>query len=111
MKILAVCGSLRKDSFNRMALRAAQSMAPSGVQVEIFDLHGIPVYSQDDDAQPDRVGDEGREHGGVGYLLKPVSVPNSSAAPAVTTSPPGGGPSSSTAVPPVTCRTATRSRE
>jgi chromate reductase len=58
MKILAICGSLRKDSFNRLALKAAQSLAPSGVQVEIFDLQGIPLYSQDDEAQtPARVAE------------------------------------------------------
>lgn len=58
MKILAICGSLRKESFNRMALKAAQSLVPAGVAIEIFDLHGIPVYSQDDEGQtPPRVAE------------------------------------------------------
>ena len=52
LKFLGIAGSLRKDSFNRAALRAAQGLAPDGVEVEIFDLDGIPVYNQDDEAAP-----------------------------------------------------------
>ncbi len=47
---------------------------------------------------------------GASYLLKPVSVPNSSAAPSVTTGVPGAGPVASTAVSPLTARTTTRRR-
>jgi len=50
--ILGIAGSLRKDSLNRAALRAAQALAPEGVRVEIFDLDGIPVYNQDDETSP-----------------------------------------------------------
>jgi chromate reductase len=52
MKILGIAGSLRKQSYNLGALRAAQQLAPSDVTMEIFDLNGIPVYSQDLDGTP-----------------------------------------------------------
>ena len=52
MKILGISGSLRKASFNRMALNAAQSQLPAGAQMDVFDLDGIPVYNQDQDATP-----------------------------------------------------------
>lgn len=50
--ILGIAGSLRKGSWNRAALRVAQAVAPEGVQVEIFDLDGIPLFNQDDEAVP-----------------------------------------------------------
>lgn len=52
MKILGIPGSLRKASFNRMALNAAKSLLPAGASLDIFDLEGIPVYNQDQDATP-----------------------------------------------------------
>ena len=50
MKILAVSGSLRADSFNTHLLRAAAAVAPEGIEVELFDPAGIrdlPVYDED----------------------------------------------------------------
>ena len=52
MTILGIAGSLRKASFNRAALRAAQQLAPAGATVEIFDLEGIPPFNQDEEARP-----------------------------------------------------------
>ena len=52
ISILGIAGSLRKASYNRGALRAAQQLAPKGATIEIFDLDGIPVFNQDDDKQP-----------------------------------------------------------
>jgi len=43
---------LRQGSYNRMALRAAQQLAPEGVKLETFDLHGIPVFNQDEEKSP-----------------------------------------------------------
>ena len=37
MRILAVSGSLRADSYNSSLLRAASDAAPEGVEVELFD--------------------------------------------------------------------------
>lgn len=51
-KILGICGSLRKDSFNGFALKAAQELVPAGAQLELIHLHGIPVFNQDDELAP-----------------------------------------------------------
>jgi chromate reductase, NAD(P)H dehydrogenase (quinone) len=52
VKILGIAGSLRKQSFNRAALRAAQKLAPAGATVDVFELDGIPLYNQDQEANP-----------------------------------------------------------
>ena len=45
--VLGVCGSLRKDSYNRMALRAAAELKPATVAFEVCELAGIPIYDED----------------------------------------------------------------
>jgi chromate reductase, NAD(P)H dehydrogenase (quinone) len=50
--ILGIAGSLRKQSYNRAALRAAQQLAPEGVRLEIFELDGIPSFNQDEEGHP-----------------------------------------------------------
>jgi chromate reductase len=52
ISILGICGSLRKGSFNRLCLQAAQQLAPAETKVEIFDLHEIPVFNQDYETNP-----------------------------------------------------------
>jgi chromate reductase, NAD(P)H dehydrogenase (quinone) len=52
VKILGIAGSLRKASYNRGALRAAQQLCPQGATIEVFELDGIPGFSQDDERQP-----------------------------------------------------------
>ena len=47
MKVLGICGSLRKASLNMMALKAAESLAPQGMQIEIADISQVPVYNED----------------------------------------------------------------
>lgn len=51
-KILGIPGSLRQGSYNLSALRAAQQLAPPDIDLEIFDLHGIPPFSEDDEKNP-----------------------------------------------------------
>ena len=51
-RILGIAGSLRRQSYNRSALRAARELAPAGVTVDIFELDGIPLFSEDDERQP-----------------------------------------------------------
>jgi chromate reductase, NAD(P)H dehydrogenase (quinone) len=46
-KVLAISGSLRMASTNTMALRAAQSLAPDDMQIEIADIAQIPMYNGD----------------------------------------------------------------
>src|SRR5688572_23434005 len=52
MQILGIAGSLRRQSYNRSALRAAQQLAPAGVTINIFELDGIPAFSEDDEKNP-----------------------------------------------------------
>jgi chromate reductase, NAD(P)H dehydrogenase (quinone) len=50
--ILGIAGSLRKQSWNRAALVAAQQLVPEGVELNIFGLEGIPLFNQDDEQHP-----------------------------------------------------------
>jgi chromate reductase, NAD(P)H dehydrogenase (quinone) len=52
IKILGIAGSLRKASYNRAALRAAQVLAPDDAEVEIIELDGIPSFSEDIEREP-----------------------------------------------------------
>jgi chromate reductase len=50
MKVLAISGSLRRDSHNSALLRAAAELLPPSVQLEIFDgLKAVEPYDEDDD--------------------------------------------------------------
>jgi chromate reductase, NAD(P)H dehydrogenase (quinone) len=51
--ILGFAGSLRQGSYNCALLRAAQALAPTGMEFEIFDLMPIPLYNADIEAQGD----------------------------------------------------------
>ncbi len=51
LNILGICGSLRKGSFNLMALKTAQELAPAGMMIERFDIAPIPLYNEDVKAQ------------------------------------------------------------
>jgi chromate reductase len=53
MNVLAIPGSLREGSYNLMALRAAQKLAPAGMQITIASLTGVPLLNQDLRAQGD----------------------------------------------------------
>jgi chromate reductase len=53
-RILGIAGSLRKASWNKAVLRAAQALVPADASIEIFDLEGIPPFNQDDEKQPPR---------------------------------------------------------
>src|SRR5258708_29613237 len=47
IKVLAVCGSLRKASYNMAALRVAIAQKPSNMMVEVADISQIPPYNED----------------------------------------------------------------
>jgi len=56
MKVLAISGSLRRDSHNTTLLRAAAELLPPPVELELFDgLKAVEPYDEDDDqgAGPD----------------------------------------------------------
>ncbi len=46
-KVAGICGSLRKGSYNAKALRAAQELAPAGMEIDLIRLTGIPLYNRD----------------------------------------------------------------
>ena len=53
MRLLAVSGSLRRDSHNSRLLRAAAQQLPPGVEFEIYDgLKQLPPFDEDDEASP-----------------------------------------------------------
>jgi len=52
LTILGIAGSLRKSSYNRGALRAAQQLVPENVRIEVFELDGIPPFNQDQEGNP-----------------------------------------------------------
>lgn len=52
IRILGIAGSLRRESYNRAALRAATKLLPEGAILETFELDGIPVFNQDEEQNP-----------------------------------------------------------
>jgi len=52
VNILGFAGSLRKNSYNKALLRAADELVPRNAKLGIFDLEGIPPFNQDLEAQP-----------------------------------------------------------
>ena len=50
MRVLAISGSLRRDSHNTRLLRAAARLAPPPAELELFEgLKDVPPYDEDDD--------------------------------------------------------------
>lgn len=47
LKILGICGSLRKASLNMAALRACNELLPQGMALQITTIADIPMYNQD----------------------------------------------------------------
>jgi len=53
MRILAISGSLRRDSHNSRLLRAAAELLPTGDELVLWEgLRYVPPYDQDDDVEP-----------------------------------------------------------
>ena len=57
MKILAFAGSLRKNSYNRMLLKAIEQLKPGNMEIEFTELNDIPLYNGDveDEGVPEPV--------------------------------------------------------
>jgi chromate reductase, NAD(P)H dehydrogenase (quinone) len=52
MKVLAISGSLRDESFNTKLLRAAAELAPDGVELELWNgLKAVPPFDEDDEGE------------------------------------------------------------
>lgn len=51
-EIAVVVGSLRRDSFNRKLANAVVKLAPSEFSFNQMQINDLPLYNQDDDANP-----------------------------------------------------------
>jgi chromate reductase len=47
MKVLAMVGSLRKGSYNKLALKAAIELKPAGMEIETAEIGDLPLYNDD----------------------------------------------------------------
>ena len=50
--VAVLVGSLRKESFNRKMANVLCKMAPASLDLEIVEIGNLPLYNQDDDANP-----------------------------------------------------------
>jgi chromate reductase len=50
--VAVLIGSLRKDSFNRKMANALIGLAPPELKLSIVEIGNLPLYNQDDDANP-----------------------------------------------------------
>jgi chromate reductase, NAD(P)H dehydrogenase (quinone) len=57
VKILAISGSLRRDSYNTKLLRAAEELAPARTEFDFFaELEAVPPYNEDRDTDEAPLG-------------------------------------------------------
>jgi chromate reductase len=47
IRVLGISGSLRKGSYNTALLKVALELVPEGMQIDIADLHAVPLYDND----------------------------------------------------------------
>lgn len=52
IRILGIAGSLRQQSYNRAALRAATQLVPENATIEVFEIDGFPGFSEDEEQNP-----------------------------------------------------------
>ena len=83
MKVLGICGSLRRQSTNMNLLRYAREHAPPGMQIEIADLSAVPFYNADIAEKPAAVQTLLSNIGQVDALLFACPEYNYSIAPAL----------------------------
>jgi len=55
-RIVAFAGSLRRGSFNRALIHAAEELAPDGMTIEPIEIGGLPFYNADVEAEGDPPG-------------------------------------------------------
>lgn len=53
LTVLGFAGSLRRGSYNRALLRAAQEEMPAGMKLDLFEIGEIPLYNADVEAEGD----------------------------------------------------------
>jgi len=52
-RVVAFAGSLRRGSYNRALVRAAQELAPEGMAIVPIEIGGLPFYNADVEAEGD----------------------------------------------------------
>lgn len=52
IRVLGICGSLRKGSYNRMLMKVAAEELPEGMTLEVADIGKIPAYDTDEEGHP-----------------------------------------------------------
>ena len=50
--VVAIVGSLRRESFTRRLVRAFPDLAPASMNIEIIEIRDLPHYDQDAEASP-----------------------------------------------------------
>lgn len=56
--VAVIIGSLRKDSINRKLAQALQRIAPPSLALSIVEIGNLPLYNQDNDADPPQAARE-----------------------------------------------------
>lgn len=51
LHVVGIAGSLRRQSYNRALLRAAQELAPERLRIKIHDLADVPLFNEDVEAE------------------------------------------------------------
>ena len=83
LKLLGICGSLRRQSTNAGLLRAAMAELPEGVSMEIADLSAVPFYNADLTEKPAAVHTLLAQMGAADVLVLACPEYNYSIAPAL----------------------------
>jgi len=83
LKLLGICGSLRRQSTNAGLLRAAMAELPEGVSMEIADLSEVPFYNADLGSKPLAVDKLLTQMGAADALVLACPEYNYSIAPAL----------------------------
>jgi chromate reductase len=52
LRIVAVVGSLRRESYTRRVVLALQQLVPPSVTIDILPIGALPLYNEDDDLGP-----------------------------------------------------------
>lgn len=52
-RIIALAGSLRRRSFNRALIHAAQELAPDGMTIDLVEIGELPFYNADVESEGD----------------------------------------------------------
>ncbi|HEX4468743.1 MAG TPA: NAD(P)H-dependent oxidoreductase [Gemmatimonadaceae bacterium] len=53
LRVVAIAGSLRRSSYNRALIRAAEELAPEGMSIELIEIGQLPFFDADVEAEGD----------------------------------------------------------